>query len=120
MTTKEKAILEAYGEFYDKYQPDENGWSSIILYFDQKTEFESDKKLVGHGSYKIRPKSLQGIETNNGWLPYVGKSIGYYDLVYTDKGNIYPYPVFVSFDSIKEVQTITHYQSIQKPKTPIY
>lgn len=71
--TKEEAIKEAYGEYYDKLKNviTSNGWVSIHhmqeenveLDFEIKTEYED-----GFPSDYARPKSLQGIEDNNGWV----------------------------------------------------
>jgi len=66
--TKEEKIQEAYGEYWEKLKfcIDENGW------FNQITKWQSldnyfHKDTIEGKSYLQRPKSLQGIENNNGW-----------------------------------------------------
>lgn len=66
--TKEEIIKEAYGDHWDLFKEhvDENGWVggrksgySLVRYFDvADLEFRV---------YKSRPKTLKGIEYNNGW-----------------------------------------------------
>ena len=62
--TKEEVIKEHYGELYNTHSKfiDEDGWlekSSLIPYF--------DICQLHFSGVKQRPKSLQGIEANNGW-----------------------------------------------------
>jgi hypothetical protein len=138
--TKEEKIREAWintigeenynsvlknGEFKDY------GWrkvKSIPMFTEDVYDVLKYSKIM----FSIRPKSLQGIENNNGWikieseedLPEQGGS--YYvtrcDKVETAvyvkdnrwlvKGNDYPKTTIL--------HSITHYQPIQKPQPPIY
>jgi len=122
---KQRAIQEAWileqlhasSEGVPNYNSD--GWAKYgskqnSSYFNQLEE----KQWLGYFFY--RPKSLEGIENNNGWIEYKENGIGYLDIVYTDAGNIYPYAVYVAYSSINEIQEVTHYQPIQKPNKPIY
>lgn len=73
-----------------------------------------------------RPKSLQGIENNNGWIKIESEN----DLP-KEEGN---YMIFHNQDNMQTSETfsknivhklfkynsITHYQPIEKPKPPIY
>lgn len=133
MKAKEDKIREAYGEYWESVKDfvDQNGfiWEYSIF---SKTKnnllenIECENKLLKYSEvgnspmFYLRPKSLQGIENNNGWLPYIGNSIGYLDIVYTDKENVYPYAVYVQYSSINELQKITHYQQITCPPKPLY
>lgn len=69
MKSKEEVIREAYGEFYDVCSPDKNGWT---LTDESKAgyEFLDDKIEYLDFDYfnEWRPKSLKGIENNNGWI----------------------------------------------------
>lgn len=121
-TAKEKCIREAYGEYFDriKISVSDNGW---IDYSDIDINIFRELNCYSFSSScknTVRPKSLQGIETNNGWISYVGNSLGRLDIVYTDKENVYPYSVYISYSSINEIETITHYQQISCPPKPLY
>lgn len=66
--TKEEKIAEAYGDKYDKYKPDSDGWSTKTVFeWDEVIKNDFITKSIAHGMYKVRPKSLQGIENNNGY-----------------------------------------------------
>ena len=67
MKNKEEIIKEAYGEYYKLCNIDINGYSEeAILYF-YLDELDCKREL-------FRPKSLQGIETNNGWIKIENES----------------------------------------------
>lgn len=70
MTTEEakkEVVRKAYGEYYEACQPDENGWTSrgriAIKLF--SLPLERQETLIGS---LYRPKSLKGLEDNNGWI----------------------------------------------------
>ena len=74
-TNKQKAIREAYGEYWELFNSsakdcafNNNGWISAIL--------EHAPKDLEIDFYKsaFRPKTLQGIETNNGWISILSES----------------------------------------------
>lgn len=71
-TTKEEAIKNAYGENWDKVKAhiDEMGWIDISIANRLSLEFTCalDKELYSPMTGIFRPKSLRGIETNNGWI----------------------------------------------------
>lgn len=64
---KLEAIKKAYGEYFTQCKPDKNGWStydSWFKYIGNKIDYEySDNKIMN-----IRPKSISGIDNNNGWI----------------------------------------------------
>lgn len=128
-TKKQEVIRKAYGEYWDglKENIDHNGWvdsawlDDIAVYLDVKGGYDR----CGAVSLFIRPKSLSGIENNNGWI-----SIESEDDFPKDS---YNYWVVCSNGSIKTLNdfeyykkyiipelTITHYQPIIKPQPPIF
>lgn len=118
--SKQDAIKEAWGEGYDS-SIDENGWKSILgAFIPGKLEVD-----VSDCGKRYRPKSLQGIENNDGWIRIESEE----DLpkdshallwVYTDHGNIYNYFFYSTWFSINELEKVVAYQPITKPLKPIY
>lgn len=120
--TKKDRVREAYGDKLSICNPDENGWT------DSKTWLENGLTLSAsshiHQGGKIRPKSLQGIENNNGWIKIESED----DLPKEDKWYwvkkksgeeiLSGYQIGVSKE--RWLSEITHYQPIEKPKPPIY
>lgn len=131
MNAKEEKIKEAYkSEFtnneqdYDKrYESlkiwiDKNGWLSGTLYDVDMNRFD----VSGH---TLRPKSLQGIEDNNGWIRIesesdLPKETACYHVI--NKKGLYFRKRFLCHlkDYKNKWKQITHYQRIIKPKPPIY
>lgn len=142
MRTKEEVIKEAWGEYWDKLTPDmqelclqknDGGLHQrdlFSLFQDVDLEFfEYYSSISAEEPYRkngIRPKSLSGIEDNNGWIRIeseedLPKDCGDY-WVYDDDGDIgyYMFNLFEEdFEHVKE-NGITHYQPIIKPKPPLY
>jgi len=137
-TSKQKAIREAYRENYQKVKNyiDENGWFKMDYdindsFANQFTSccFQNYEKNLPYG---IRPKSLQGIETNNGWIKIeieadLPNQDGSYFTITTYCNKIVErdYPIFLNtmtLDEEKEwwLKYVTHYQPIIKPQPPIY
>lgn len=119
MKTKEEIIREAYGEHYDKFKDsiDENGWTEDTIYYFLVCEWHPDKWG------KARPKSLEGIENNNGWKRIESEEDlpnedGLYFAVVTEEIEVlfYHKPSHNQF----WLENITHYQPIVKPKHPIF
>lgn len=126
--TKEEKIKEAYCEHWEDLHPqakksalENNGWiGSIIEHAPKKIDLEFNKMT-------FRPKSLQGIENNNGWikiesdLPKTGDICFIYDI-----DNFTGIAVFCTIQKVfktrfgNEYENVTHYQEIIKPKPPIY
>lgn len=137
-TKKQKAIREAYGEYWEEVKDyvDENGKLKIHYV-----------KLIGNlptffevlDNVYVRPISLQGIETNNGWICIESES----DLPSVD-GDYFVNPkgvnnnkhffirywlnakkdydgnwVFTEYPK-EWLELYSHYQPIEKPKPPIY
>lgn len=139
MKTKEQLIKEAYGEYFDKIKDyvDENGLLDKQVFSNHKGisyEDISNKIYFIHYGNFCRPKSLQGIEDNNGWIRIFSKC----DLPATNKKSINEnnhYHVIMKKDnslfneslklnelhSFYDKNWITHYRLIEKPKKlPIF
>lgn len=127
-TTKKEVIRKAYGEHWDKLKDyiDENGWLTVNSYrhngIDAMYRDTHDFK-GGLEPYYIRPKSLQGIENNNGWFSIeehgLPKKDGTYRIILKSGFKEY-------FGFMKEAANfiwrteITHYKPIQEEKLPHY
>lgn len=148
---KEEKIKEAWGKINDKIN--ENGWFYFGYACNGWEDVEcwlEDNNLISDESYydmtydqcdngdlicvQIRPKTLQGIETNNGWIKIESE----YDInLFKDKERYFVfiktsdcneskiavysnlYKCFIDIYN-NEIENVTHYQPIEKPKPPIY
>lgn len=125
---KQEKVMETYGSQYNPHI-DEDGW------FDMKyleTVPHLEEKLIDHVSYDvkgnfIRPKSLQGIENNNGWIKIeseedLPKEEGFY-LVFNKIHKAIEVD-YINYDNESHeerwIEFNSHYQPIEKPKPPIY
>lgn len=132
--TKQEKIKEAYGKDYDVLLPNENGWSTKVIMY-QDVDFEKyDIDAVAHGLYMVRLKSLEGIETNNGWIKIESEDdlpkeyYGIYHVI--SRQNIYCNEPknqntedYWQNDINKKafwLENFTHYQPITKREPPIY
>ena len=122
--TKQEKIQEAYGKYWEVVYEyvDKNGWCSA--YWKTKTYFQTE-----FTSEKWRPKSLQGIENNNGWIRIESEADlpkeGMHHSILLDSECIngyrnYDVIVFYEVNSKFRKKDISHYQPIEKPKPPIY
>lgn len=124
--TKEEKIKESWGENWSKISKENqkkalknNGF--VSQYFEDLLTIDKRERKL----FEIRPKSLQGIETNNGWVKVESE-----DDLPKEKCDLLVYPEFenqfvfhfYNDKKCKEVlmQNHTHYQPIEKPKPPIY
>lgn len=123
MNSKEQKIKEAYGDCWDSFNLtskkcalNNNGWISQIL--DHAPDNELDLEFQNQ---TFRPKSLQGIENNNGWISLSEKGL--------PKDDSFYFVIIDGFISIKQFHIIqykwwkeyvSHYQPIEKPKSPLY
>ena len=121
--TKQEKIQEAYGKYWEVVYEyvDKNGWCSA--YWKTKTYFQTE-----FTSEKWRPKSLQGIEDNNGWIKIESEA----DLPKNDDD--YWVMTNIKDDEVQQLSNlivirclnleknikVTHFQPIEKPKPPIY
>ncbi|MDM1042155.1 MULTISPECIES: hypothetical protein [Empedobacter] len=135
MTKKEK-IKDAWGDYYldVKEQIDEYGLVSEKFLTNNQCKTLNDDLSIeiyspNEGYYFYRPNSLQGIETNNGWIKIeseddLPKYIVDCWIIYKDKIclSLYQSKHFVlkSEFSLLPFNLISHYQPIERPKPPIY
>jgi uncharacterized protein involved in tellurium resistance len=127
---KQEKIQEAYGEYWEQVKD----WVNIDGWFYlNDTDFRLDNKIpleFDALNNKMRPKSLQGIENNNGWIKIESEEDlpkdntrchfiidGYEEL---EKQGIYIYGFFWDAQSAYTNKIVTHYQPIIKPEPPIY
>lgn len=120
MKTKQEVIAEAYGEYFEECNPDENGWTKWTdtsrfhsLEFDEKNDL-------------MRPLSLKCIETNNNWVVIQSEA----DLPNSDidchiefsDGSISTDRFFISNKNFKSNHWshITAYRPIENPPKRIY
>jgi len=134
MTPKQKAIKEAYGEYWEKVKNNvsNNGWIDTCFFSlrDSGIKYIQSKNYDGLALIFLhRPLLLEGIENNNGWIKIEnnivenlidGETYHTYEknvanqrkLVYSEKSHGF---LFMGFK-----QWCTHYQPIIKPQPPIY
>jgi hypothetical protein len=135
-TDKQQAIINAYGDYYEDIKDTiiDNGW--CIPTKDLLDCISMDTKefhmVFGSPDIYYRPKSLRGIETNNGWIKIESEADlpeqgGDYDIVINGvmKTGVYCKNnkwMVESNDYTKTTQEyqISHYKPIVKPNPPIY
>jgi len=119
---KQEAIKKAYGEYYEQAKPSENGW---CRFGNITHKIFKELDMVGFSSFDsntVRPKSLAGIKTNNGWIRIEEDG--------SNLENYYPSEVWIKHND-GDILTIfatrnylinncSHYQPIIKPQIPIY
>lgn len=131
MTAKETKIKEAYGDKYQRLQPDENGWFEDNK-LGESTELSvwalsnCEKNWTDDTGLIWRLTSLKEIETNNGWITIESEKDlppdGHYWTI-NILGVMNASPKLVDEtcnDNQYWLSTFTHYQPIVKPKPPIY
>jgi hypothetical protein len=125
--TKLEKIQEAYGEHWEtvKNYIDENGnFSKVDLLISGLKYYELSSISFNHNDTTFRPKSLQGIENNNGWIKIeseddLPKKLGEFDFMYEDR--IIRMGFNPKFEDLKNCTKVyTHYRPIEKPQPPIY
>ena len=84
---------------------------------------------IGHdGLGEFRPKSLRGIEDNNGWIKIEKvedlPTNGIYQVIHRDSGKIIICPICNLLNDLKHLQYIveqfSHYKPIEEEKKPLY
>lgn len=123
MATKQEIIKQAYGEHWNKVceYVDEKGW--CVGYWNICEVLNGISKPRSQGT-KWRPKSLEGLEDNNGWIKIesyqdLPKETGHY---WVKRGNdigvnyiIVPESFYSGF-----LHNLTHYKPVEKTKPPLY
>jgi len=128
-TSKQKAIREAYGKYWDEVKDfvTEDGWCKTRKRINYDEIIKSlSIELYNESTYNWRPKSLQGIETNNGWIKIESEAdlpseIDYYWI--KDKSGSIEICKYYGKEDLAYRVWITqfiHYHPIIKPQQPIY
>jgi len=137
MKTKEQVIKESYGEYWEELKEliSDNGW---VSFFDDKTRirdiFHSQENISVSPNYNNnwRPKSLQGIENNKGWIKIeseedLPKKAGNYKIVKSGKieqatfiGNNRWFCDGRDFPNQTANHGITHWKNIEIEELPIH
>lgn len=123
--TKQEKIKQAYGEHWDKVceYVDGKGW--CVGYWNICEVLNGISKPRSQGT-KWRPKSLDGLEDNNGWTKIesdgdLPKESGKYHVIYENRLNNIATEYFnLKSNGWDSFLRVTHYQPIIKPKPPIY
>lgn len=123
MKTKEEVIKEAWGEHYTE-RVDENGWCSIWGTSLDLKECDIVKEYQDSSGDICRPKTLRGIENNNGWIHIESEADlpnenEIYHVFYSD-GTISSRYFHQKHNDWTNDPKATHYQPIVKPNKPLY
>ena len=130
LEAKQEAIKKAYGEYWEAVKDfvDENGWIDFLEDIQRIMYFFHDSDNIEVFKSTWRPKSLQGIENNNGWIKIESEE----DL---PKNDMYVYIIFnkkvnIAFlcngelynpNKVKYYKKgVTHYKPIEESTLPIY
>lgn len=128
--TKEEKIQEAYGDCWEylhvaarKCALKNNGWISQII------EHAPDELDLEFENMAYRPKSLQGIENNNGWIKIeseedLPKSVNvmYRIGMFLNDGRFHQDKNLCNHKTALEALSwnYTHYQAVTESYPPIY
>jgi len=120
--TKQEKIKEAYGRFYKPniHHYSINGWVNLNEWTEDEVGKLIDEIGMEFREHSARPKSLQGIETNNGWNVLKGiKNEIQHD------GDIWIVNKHGGIELWLEHQFLpigyaTHWKPVIEPKPPIY
>lgn len=127
MKTKQQAIQEAYGEYWETVNEYVNSQGWCNAYWNLFENLNGITKPKSEGTL-WRPKSLQGMENNNGWIKIeseedLPKEIeGLWEVVMNGKQTFIELlkdnreRLFIDFKKDR----ITHYKIVPKSKPPIY
>ena len=135
--TKEEKIKEVYGLQFQKVQFDicTDGWvhtghfdvtPKLISAFDNFNGDKQFKKDLRNNDYNLwRPKSLQGIEDNNGWIKIkseddLPKKLGLKCIFLNIHGNTTYISDDVLYDPKWFNQKYTHWRIKQEIKDPVF
>jgi len=127
MKEKEEIIKEAYGKYWDglsihakKCALNNNGYIAPII----SGLGEMPMDFVVYNDLGFRPKSIIGIENNNGWVRiYRESDLPKFDCdcYWIDRNDGLILGRFVLDGDIEFImRNATHYKIIEEPKMPIY
>lgn len=120
--TKQEKIQEVYGEYWEQVEKyiDENGWVESCDFLPCNSNLICDEEKRNSEYFFSRPKSLSGIENNNGWNKI--SEVGYP----TDETVNY-HVLHIDFQEVQEIalmqevdKRFTHWKIIPNPINPIY
>ena len=130
LEAKQEAIKNAYCNNWDKVKDyvDENGWifwsdkNPIGIYNNRYLEYKEENPNYW------RPKSLQGIENNNGWikieseadLPKNNDDYWVITNIKDDEVQQLSNLIVIRCLNLEKNIKVTHYKPIEKPLKPIY
>ena len=129
--TKEEKIKECWGSLWGEVKShiDENGFVSEGVLMPDNFCRNNDVQYIAPNFEYWRPKSLSGIENNNGWikieseddLPKDYSTEQFYLWLWTNNG-FYEMQDYKKWKLHYDHLEITHYQlkPIVKPKPPVY
>lgn len=132
MKSKQEVIQEAWLEFmtesdYKNLKIDDNGFCNYqcrrYINSSRWDELYSRVKSGGKTGRDIiyRPKSLSGIESNNGWTEGLPpESMGECWVMTKDLGIVFGHTDDLKRNHDRWNENVTHYQPIIKPEDPIY
>lgn len=127
--TKEEKIKEAWGVYYNmfhKYIKKDGTLSEMHLTNNQCNIFYNDENIevVEKGSdyWYYRPKSLQGIEDNNGWISLLNNEEEFYDYGEVELFNINTREYYICTDRHEpiELDSFTHFKPFERSKYPLF
>jgi hypothetical protein len=127
--TKQEKIKDAYGKNYNPHNIDENGWMGYNLWIHLFKKVDDDYDEFDNRNMRVRPNSLTGIETNNGWIKIESEDDlqGCIECFFLTKDEGIMFGVFNNNATPKFVNEFdyfldeaTHYKPIIKPKMPLY
>ena len=129
MKTKEELLQSIYGAEY--IHADINGWMKYGMYHPNDLGFDNDE-VDRYGNMDLwRPKSLNGIESNNGWISInsekdlPGEDLDVHIVFKKDGGNFQTFGVWDKrlnsfWSGAMKIDIPTHYQPIVKPLKPLH
>lgn len=91
-----------------------------FIHFQPSSLIDTDTKIID-GLPFYRPKSLSGIETNNGWIRIESEAdLPYFTVWLSDGKDIWQGNLWTVNGAHRMNLMATHYQPIIKPLPPIY
>lgn len=124
-SSKQQAIELAYGEYWEEMKPfvNDNGWFDKNSFYNNQFSFKYEDLdlLFSHKEDYMIPKSIENIETNNGWISILSEK----DLPSETNNYWVLNKLGISMrgydmEEHNHWEDITHYQPITKPEPPIF
>lgn len=129
-TAKEKVIREAYiNEFTSDEQDKNKRFYYLKNYIDEYGWFcgnlhDIDEDRFDRSGHEIRPKSINGIENNNGWIRIESEADlpkkGYYEVIIRKTGEKTRATLDNEFRTKSIAIYYSHYQAIIDIPSPLY